>query len=103
MFEKLKNWLIQANDKGLPIPLLRDKGTASYTATMMMISFAVSIVLLGGKAMDKMGGVDYENVLMLLGLTSSLYLGRKYQKGKDGMILGDSALKENTNEQEPPV
>lgn len=93
MFEKIKSWLLSANENGLPIPLIRDnvKGKGSTTLTMYWISFFVSLLLLSGKAADKFGGVDYEDTLWLLGITGSFYVGRKIQGSGKNFNLGDSA------------
>ena len=88
-WEKIKTWLLKANDEGVPLPMLKDPktGKGSVTLTMMWISFNVSILALAGKVTNLLGGVDYSDTLWLLGLTSSLYLGRKIQKnGKDFTI-----------------
>jgi hypothetical protein len=63
------------------MPLLRDNktGKGSYTLTMFWMSFNLSIILLAGKVTKLVGDVDYSNVLWLLGLTGSFYLGRKIQ------------------------
>jgi hypothetical protein len=88
-WEKIKTWLLKMNSDGFPMPMLKDPktGKGSVTLTMMWISFNVSILALAGKVTNLLGGVDYSDTLWLLGLTSSLYLGRKIQKnGKDFTI-----------------
>jgi hypothetical protein len=67
-----------ANTKGIPLPLLRDpkSGLGSYTLTMFFLAFNVAIVTLIGKVTNYLGNVEYSNVLWLLGLTGSFYLGR---------------------------
>lgn len=88
-FNKIKEYLLKMNQDGVPLPMLKDPktGKGSVTLTMMWISFNVSILALAGKVTKILGGVDYSDTLWLLGLTSSLYLGRKIQKnGKDFTI-----------------
>jgi hypothetical protein len=88
-WQKIKEWLLKMNSEGVPLPMLKDPktGKGSVTLTMMWISFNVSILALAGKITNLLGGVDYSDTLWLLGLTSSLYLGRKIQKnGKDFTI-----------------
>lgn len=89
MIEKLKNLFNTMNQKGIPVPMLRDPktGLATLTGTMFWISFNVAILTLAGKLSKVLGDVDYSNVLWLLGITGSLYLGRKFQAGKDGVNL----------------
>jgi hypothetical protein len=42
---------------------------------------------LAGKITKVIGDVDYSNVLWLLGLTGGMYLGRKFQAGKDSVTV----------------
>lgn len=87
--EKLKQLLLKLNETGIPLPLLRDNATdkGSYTLTMMWVSFNIAILTLAGKVTNLIGDVDYSNVLWLLATTSGLYLGRKFQSGKDGITV----------------
>lgn len=95
MLDKFKAIMLRWNEEGLPIPLLRDgKKQGSYTLTMMIISFNVAIIALFGKVTQLLGDVNYWEVLGLLGLTSGLYVGRKYQVSKDGNMSIDSKEKE---------
>lgn len=95
MLDKFKTAMLRWNEEGLPIPLLRDgKKQGSYTLTMMVISFNVAIIALFGKVTQLLGDVNYWEVLGLLGLTSGLYVGRKYQVSKDGKMSLDAQEKE---------
>lgn len=89
MFEKLQKIFLKANSEGIPLPLLRDNktGKGSYTLTMFWMSFNLSIILLAGKVTKIVGDVDYNNVLWLLGLTGSFYLGRKIQGDSKKMTI----------------
>jgi hypothetical protein len=93
--DKLKELLAAMNSKGIPVPMVRDPktGVGSITATMVVASFGVCIVLLAGKAANLLGGIDYDNALWLLGLTSSTYLGRMYQKNGKSVTLGEADSK----------
>lgn len=103
MIEKLKNWLLSANENGLPIPLIRDnvKGKGSTTLTMYWISFILCILLISGKAADKFGGVSYENTLWLLTITGGMYLGRKIQGGGKNFDIGGDGIKQDQQDPEP--
>jgi hypothetical protein len=89
MFEKIKNWLLRMNEEGIPLPMLRDpkNGKGSVTLTMFWISFNIAVLTLAGKITKVIGDVDYSNVLWLLGLTGGMYLGRKFQAGKDSVTV----------------
>jgi hypothetical protein len=79
------------NEGGFPLPMLRDPKTkkGSVTLTMFWISFNIAILTLAGKITKVLGDVDYSNVLWLLGITGSFYLGRKMQSDKTGITVGE--------------
>ena len=86
ILEKLKALAAVANSRGVAIPTVRDPktGAGSITATLVVVSFGVSVLLLLGKVVHLVGEVDYNNVLWLLGISLSAYIGRKFQtNGKD--------------------
>lgn len=86
LLNKLKDFANSANKDGIPVPTCRDPftGRGSVTFTMVVISFGAAIALLLGKVTKVVGEVDYSNVLWLLGICLSAYLGRKFQgNGKD--------------------
>lgn len=91
MLEKLEKLISDMNSKGIPVPMARDPktGVGSITATMVVVSFGVCLILLAGKVTKVIGSVDYDNALWLLGLALSAYLGRQFQKnGKQGSLGG---------------
>lgn len=85
MKAKIKDW----QENGLPVFFLRDeqKKAPSVSLTMMLISFTLVVFGLINKAAKWVDGVDVDNSLELLIITSSLYFGRslskKMQKPKD--------------------
>lgn len=89
------------NEKGLPLPLLRDNktGKGSYTLTMFWVSFNIAIITLVGKVTKVLGEVDYSNVLWLLGITGGFYMGRKFKKDGTQFELGDSVNHEEKEEE----
>lgn len=93
--EKIKEIFSNLNKAGIPIPLFRDPktGAASITATMFIITHMIAIVLLGGKAANLFGAVDYGNVLWLFGLTGSFYLGRKISGDGKNLTVGETVDK----------
>lgn len=101
LLKKLKQIVLSANKDGIPLPMVRDPATGrgSVTLTMVVVSFGVAILLLGGKAVNLVGAIDYSNVLWLLGVTLSAYLGRKFQANGKDIQIGDIA-ENNTRSQE---
>lgn len=67
------------NRKGIPIPMIREKGEASMTATMTWISFNTCIMGQFGKLAGFFGGVDLTQANYLFAICLAAYLGRKLQ------------------------
>ena len=80
------------NDRGIPIPLLRINGKATFTGTMTAISFATALAGQFGKFAGFLGGVDLTQANYLFLICLGAYLGRKMQGGKDGGSLGESIV-----------
>lgn len=79
MIEKLRKFARFLNEKGIALPLLRDPrtGVSSITLTMMVVSFLFCLMGLLQKLNSTDLDVDMSQALTLLGITSTLYLGRK--------------------------
>jgi hypothetical protein len=84
MLEKLRKLAVYLNDKGFILPWIRDPktGTSSVSLTMMMISFFIVVFGLIGK-MSKTLDINLTEALTLLGVTASLYFGRKIFPGSE--------------------
>lgn len=80
--DKIKAFILQLNNYGIPLPFLRDPKTASpsVTLTMMIISFSVVLLGLAGK-MAKVLDIDLQQALYFFMICSGLYLGRKIANG----------------------
>jgi len=78
MIDKIKGFISQLNEKGVPLPMLRDPktGMPSVSLTMLFISFNVVLIGLMGKLAGFFGGVDVQQAIYWNVLTSSLYFGR---------------------------
>lgn len=69
------NWM---HAKGIPLPLIRNTdGTPSVSLTMMIISFVFCLMGLLQKLNSTDLDVDMSQALTLLGITSTLYFGRR--------------------------
>jgi hypothetical protein len=89
--ESLKATLNSSNRDGIPLPMARDPktGEGSITASMVIVSFCVCVVLLAGKVTNLVGDVDYNNALWLFGVSLGGYLGRKFTSDSKGISVGD--------------
>lgn len=96
----IKDKLVQANEEGIPLPLIRDQhmNGGSLPGTMFFISFNVALITLIGKITKYVGDVDYSNVLWLLGVTGAFWvveaLGKKIEVGKDRIEIESSSNEE---------
>lgn len=88
--DSLKNkWLRMvrgANERGVPIPLIRIDGKPSLSATLAFISFNMWLVSVIGKVAGYLGGVDPGQCLQMFLACAGLYWGRKFQSDGKGKV-----------------
>lgn len=79
LIDKVKTFIFNLNEKGIPIPLLRDPKTdaPSVTMTMMIVAFSIAVAGLIGKLTKFLGDVDVSGANYLFLTAAGLYLGRK--------------------------
>ena len=77
--DKIKQIIFDLNEKGFPLPFIRDPATdqPSATLTMMIISFTIAAGGLLGKLTKFLGEVDVSGANYLFLTAAGLYLGRK--------------------------
>lgn len=82
MLDKLKELIKELQDRGIPVIFLRDPITKqpSVSLSLLIVSFLLSIFALINKFAKVVDGVDVDNTLELLIITSSLYFGRSLSK-----------------------
>lgn len=106
LLEKWKSLVGNMTKKGIPLPMVRDPktGEGSITATMMWISFNLSVVVIIFKVslaimkllkiipsvdesvISVLNGIDSGPALQLFLICSGLYLGRRMGVSKDGKV-----------------
>lgn len=76
---KVKQIIMNMNEKGIPVPLIRDpaKDGPSISLTFLIISGLCVFVGLIGKWSKALGEVDISGALYWFGICSGLYFGRK--------------------------
>lgn len=85
VINKIKVFFRFMNEKGVPMPLARDNGKPSFTATLSWISFGTAILGQFGKFAGFLGGIDLTQANYLFLICLGAYLGRKMQgNGKTG-------------------
>ena len=95
ILKKVQEFVQRMNAKGIPIPMIRVRGTASFTGTMTFISFNTALLGQIGKVTNFLGPVDLTQANYLFGICLAAYLGRRMQG--DGKKI-DVAGKENQTE-----
>jgi hypothetical protein len=87
LIEKWKNFVVEMNSKGIPVPMIRDPKTgSSVSLTLVFISFNVWLLSIIGKAAGALGGMDPSQTLNMFIVCAGLYFGRKFQKDEKGAI-----------------
>lgn len=90
-FAELKaKWakLVQTlNEKGIPVPYLRDPTTkiSSVSLTLMSIAFGMWLIGIIGRVSGLLDGVDVDSAFNMFIATASLYFGRRL-KSENGKI-----------------
>lgn len=99
--DKLKQLIRCMNERGIPIPTLRDpkNGLPSVTLTMMVISFNLIILGIIGK-WSKDLNVDMSQAMTLFLTTAGLYLGRKMTGNDKKVELQDNITNAETQQKE---
>jgi hypothetical protein len=85
------------NDKGIPVPLIRDNGKGSVSLTMLFISFNLVVIGVIGKYSKMLGDVDVSQSLNLMYASAALYFGRKVTKDSKGNTVIESSDQKNTS------
>jgi hypothetical protein len=82
-----------ANEKGIPLPLLKIDGRPTFSGTLTFIAFNVWILSVVGKAAGALGGMNPDQCLNMFLACAGLYWGRKFQKDDKKSDLGDKIEK----------
>lgn len=87
--EKWKEWVSKMNEKGIPMPTIRDPktGLGSVSLTLVFISFNFCLIALVGKWSGRLGGVDPSQALNLFMVCAGLYWSRKMTSDKSGIKI----------------
>lgn len=95
--DSIKNLVNQLNQKGVPLPMLRDPktGSASMTATLVFISFNTALLGQLGKITHLVGSIDLTQANYLFLLSLGAYLGRRMQSDSTKKTVDLSSDKES--------
>lgn len=89
-----------ANERGIPLPMIRADGKATLSGTFTFIAFNMWLISVVGKFAGFFGGVDSGQCLQMFLACAGLYWGRKFQSdGKGKVELGLEKKEEGCNGQ----
>lgn len=93
MLEQIKEFLAKANDRGLPLPLLRDPVTdlASLSFSLTVVSFVYAAVLIGLNVSGQVENVSY--AMELFYASAALYFGKSLGVKGRNVIIADKKKK----------
>lgn len=99
--EKWLSFVRGMNERGFPIPTIRDPVTknGSMSLTLVFISFNFCLLAMIGKATNLVGGIDPSQALNLFMVCAGLYWGRKFQRDEKGGVSIDGS---NPSPSTPP-
>jgi hypothetical protein len=82
--EKIKQFIKQLQDAGIPVVMFRDPSTKQQSLTFSLVIISALLVIFGliGKFAELAGGFDIENSLSFFYGCSALYFGRKISNDK---------------------
>jgi len=88
---KWKEFVVKMNDKGVPVPMVRDPNTQEGSVSLTLVAVSSLLVVVGivGKWSGRLGGVDINNALTFFYASSTLYFGHTWvhkDNGKEDKI-----------------
>lgn len=89
---KWKQLVEVANDKGIPLPMVRDPQTleGSVSLTLVVMSSFLVVVGIVGKAAGVFGGIDMNSAFNFFYASTTLYFGHSWVH-KDSVDAKDAA------------
>jgi len=96
--DKWKKFASDMNQKGIPMPTIRDPktGFGSISLTLVFISSVIVIAGIIGKSAGVLGGLDMSSAMEFFWTATSLYFGRQFQT-KSGAIFGNQDSSSQTS------
>jgi hypothetical protein len=103
MIDKWKKFASDLNEKGIPVPTIRDPktGFGSISLTLVFISSVIVIAGIIGKSAGLLGGLNMSSAMDFFWTAVSLYFGRQFQT-KSGTVFGTESKVETISVSETP-
>lgn len=81
-----------ANERGIPLPMLKIDGKPTFSGTLTFLAFNIWILSVVGKAAGALGGMNPDQCLNMFLACAGLYWGRKFQQSDAGKGSLDSKV-----------
>jgi hypothetical protein len=80
IFEKWKHIVEAANDRGIPLPMVRDPNTLEGSVSLTLVCMSAFLVVVGivGKAAGYIGGIDMNSAFNFFYASTTLYFGHSW-------------------------
>ncbi len=77
---KWKQFVVKMNDKGVPIPMVRDPNTLEGSVSLTLVFFSTTLVMAGilSKWAGFLGGVDMNSAFNFFYASTTLYFGHSW-------------------------
>lgn len=101
-FQRWRAFINKMNDKGIPVPMVRDPRTLEGSVSLTLVFLSSIWVQLGllGRVSDFFKGINVDQALQYFYACSALYFGTTWT-GKDGTKLGEPKKEAEENIEEP--
>ena len=80
LFKRWKEFVIKMNDKGIPIPMVRDPNTLEGSVSLSLVCVSTLLIVVGivGKWSGHLGGIDMVNAMQFFYASCTLYFGHSW-------------------------
>lgn len=80
VLSKWKQFVVNMNDKGIPIPMARDPNTLEGSPALSLVCVSTLLIVVGivGKWSGHLGGIDMVNAMQFFYASCTLYFGHSW-------------------------
>lgn len=80
ILSKWKKFVVSMNDKGIPVPMVRDPNTLEGSVSLSLVCVSTLLVVVGivGKWSGHLGGIDMVNAMQFFYASCTLYFGHSW-------------------------
>jgi hypothetical protein len=77
---KWKEFVDKMNDKGVPLPMIRDPQTLEGSVSLTLVVISATLVVTGivGKWSGRLGGIDMNNAMQFFYASCTLFFGHNW-------------------------